>query len=262
MLGPLWGCWSRGGRGKQWGQRSWSTGGMSGGVEQADILSVLSLVKERWKVVSGVLCGDNRQRVRAVPSLPVLSTLCTTNSNSLFIKQCFPLPTSPSAFLWSVSPVASTDWGRVFLPGRASAVRGDPKIACIVILSRAALYRRQWQSSPRARVSLRCASPGAMWGCYSSLAAWHHFLSSKEQLHKNAAANPTTWVPSATQDCACARRTVKDTWGLSCSCRVRWWNCWGQSDGLKMNRILSVMIRKTCRVSDYSLVTCQMEQKW
>lgn len=30
---------------------------MSGGVEPADILSVLSLVKERWKVVSGAALG-------------------------------------------------------------------------------------------------------------------------------------------------------------------------------------------------------------
>lgn len=35
--------------------------GMSGGAEQADILSVFSVVKERWKVVSG--CINNKRRV-------------------------------------------------------------------------------------------------------------------------------------------------------------------------------------------------------
>lgn len=62
---------------------------MSGGAEQADILSVFSVVKERWKVVSGVSPGDNRtQCVCPVPSPPVLSSHCTvnTNNNPLFIK--------------------------------------------------------------------------------------------------------------------------------------------------------------------------------
>lgn len=69
--------------------------GMSGGAEQADILSVFSVVKERWKVVSG--CIDNEHRVcpsspapsqPVHPCRPVLSSHCTTtviittNSNS------------------------------------------------------------------------------------------------------------------------------------------------------------------------------------
>lgn len=45
--------------GKQWGHRPWSAGGMSGGAEQTDILSVLSLVKERWKVVSDAVFDNN-----------------------------------------------------------------------------------------------------------------------------------------------------------------------------------------------------------
>jgi len=75
-------------KGKQWGQSPCSTDGMSGGAEQADILSVLSLVKERWKVVSGVFFSYNGQRVCPVPALPVpgspsvplTASLCSSNS--------------------------------------------------------------------------------------------------------------------------------------------------------------------------------------
>lgn len=71
---------------------------MSGGAEQADILSVLSLVKERWKVVSDV--AIRRQWAvclsSPVPACPQL-ILCPTNSDSLLVKQSFLVPVSPSA---------------------------------------------------------------------------------------------------------------------------------------------------------------------
>lgn len=135
--------------GKQWGQRPWSTGGMSGGAEQADILSVLSLVKERWKVVSGVFSSYNRQRVCPAPSLPVPPA---PNNNSLFFKQCFSCEVL-CFYLWfrqfGVMPLC---------PGCCST--RDPKIACISIWGSAVCYRRQQQCSLRGpRLSMPC-QPG------------------------------------------------------------------------------------------------------
>lgn len=46
--------------------------------------------------------------------------------------------------------------------------------------------------------------------CEAVVPNWLHFLSSKE-LHKNAAANPTTLAPSATENSVRAWRTVKGT---------------------------------------------------
>lgn len=110
--------------GKHWGQRPWSTDGMSGGAEQADILSVLSLVKERWKVVSGVSLSDNRRRVCPAPSPPVPSspsvpqtTTTPCSSNNTFSCLWVPLPSSEVSHLWL------GQFGVVSLcPGRAAAV--------------------------------------------------------------------------------------------------------------------------------------------
>ncbi|MEQ2206147.1 hypothetical protein XENOCAPTIV_024251, partial [Xenoophorus captivus] len=61
---------------------------MSGGAEQADILSGLSLVKERWKVVSGLFSSYNRHRVCPAPSPPVPShPPCLINNESLSSKK-------------------------------------------------------------------------------------------------------------------------------------------------------------------------------
>lgn len=162
---------------------------MSGGAEQADILSVLSLVKERWKVVSGVLPSDNRQCV-CPSSSPI--TACPLAHPPPHKQQLFVHQTKlPPACLWVLLPSKAAhlwlgQFGVVSLcPGRAACCSmGDPKIARIAICGSAVCYRRQQQQqqcSPRARVSHCCASLGAMWGCYSLLAAWHHVLSSKEQ---------------------------------------------------------------------------------
>lgn len=59
---------------------------MSGGTEQADILSVLSLVKERWKVVSVVPPGDGIGCVCVAPSLAAPAHTSNTNNKPLFLK--------------------------------------------------------------------------------------------------------------------------------------------------------------------------------
>lgn len=98
---------------------------MSGGAEQADILSVLSLVKERWKVVSGVFSADNGPRVRPLQPHRRLSPAhppAPQNNNSLFIRQC------PSPFFFAlplkVSHLRLGQFGVASLrPGRAAAAQ-------------------------------------------------------------------------------------------------------------------------------------------
>lgn len=60
---------------------------MSGGAEQADILSVLSLVKERWKVVSDVSFDDNRQRVCVEPRPCLSPAHPQSRKQQLFVHQ-------------------------------------------------------------------------------------------------------------------------------------------------------------------------------
>lgn len=77
---------------------------------------------------------------------------------------------------------------------------GDPKIDCIAICGSAVCYRQQRQGSRRARVSHRRASLGChvrLLFLTGGLAPLPVFCGA--ELHKNAAANPMTLAPSATQ---------------------------------------------------------------
>lgn len=161
MSGPVWGCrWG-------WGEGSedsapWSAGGMSGGTEQADILSVLSLVKERWKVVSVVSPGDGTRRV------------CVTDiqrQQQTFVHPTALLSLSP----WhSERPVARAVQGhvsvRVVLPLLLQYGRSKNS-SCIYLCQGAAL----WRNLPRTAAPSRAP-------CGALVPDWHRFLPFKSRV--------------------------------------------------------------------------------
>lgn len=154
--------------GKQWGHRPWSAGGMSGGAEQTDILSVLSLVKERWKVVSDAVFDNNANSVCPVTACPWFHLLLLPswppNCDSLFVKQCFPL-------YFTISPVAWT----VCVFVHIVLLQGKLKIARTAICDGAVFFlhysQAMWQCCPRGPM-FPAAVPAwmcAMWRSYSLL---------------------------------------------------------------------------------------------
>lgn len=169
---------------RQWGQRPRSAGGMSGGTEQADILSVLSLVKERWKVVSVVPPGDGTRCVCAAPTL-----ISNANNKPLFIKRRF--------CLWAPDVLKDPRLGRSGVTplsgSRCRCSTGGPKIApaCICVREQSsggtclALLHH-----PGLHVGL--LFPTGITSCLPRAA-----------LRKNLTANPTTLSQSSTRSCVC-----------------------------------------------------------